>query len=151
MALPVDFNIRVELSETLTVTRIIGGYLFSDKYGYSRSTQFLTDEEVSAEIIEEPKLPTVFYIREELTPTTFVTRIDGGYLYGDKQGASVITQFISYSVANGYGSSYTDHHNGFYNIQFGQVVEIKENKQMVNFNMLTLDGTLTVNGQLILR
>ena len=151
MALPTDFNIRVELSTTLTVTRIKGGYLFSDKYGYSRSTQFLTDAQIVAPIVPVAGLPTDFYDRRELTETTFVTRIDGGYLYGDKLGSSVIAQFLSYSVANGYGSSYEDYHSGYYNIELGQTVEIKENKQMVNFNTLTLNGTLNINGHLILR
>jgi len=151
MALPTDFNTRTELSETLTVTRIKGGYLFSDKYGFSRSTQFLTDAEIVATIVPVSGLPTTFYERTALSETTFVTRIDGGYLYGDKQGGTVDSLFLSYDVINNGGSKYKDYHSGFNLIESGETITIETNKQMVNFNKLTMNGILIINGHLILR
>jgi len=45
----------------------------------------------------------------------------------------------------------TDHHSGFYEIEVGQTVTIEENKQMTNWNKLIIDGTLILNGQIILK
>ena len=47
--------------------------------------------------------------------------------------------------------SVTDFHNGFYRIESNEEYTIEENKQMVNFNKLSLYGTLNINGQLILK
>ena len=44
----------------------------------------------------------------------------------------------------------TDQHNGYYHIPAGQTVTISENKQMVCFGLMTIDGTLIIEGQLIL-
>ena len=52
---------------------------------------------------------------------------------------------------NGLITEGTDHHSGFKTINTGQTVEIKTNKQMTNFNKLTNNGTLDINGDLILR
>ena len=45
----------------------------------------------------------------------------------------------------------TDHHSGFNVIEFGEEFTIVDNKQMVNFNKLTINGTLNIDGELILR
>ena len=45
----------------------------------------------------------------------------------------------------------TDHHSGFKKIDTGETFTIKENKQMTNWNKLTNNGTLKINGDLILR
>ena len=45
----------------------------------------------------------------------------------------------------------TDHHSGFYEIEAGQTVTIEENKQMTNWNNLLIDGTLIIDGDLILK
>jgi len=45
----------------------------------------------------------------------------------------------------------TDHHSGFYEIEAGQTVTIEENKQMTNWNNLLIDGTLIIEGDLILK
>jgi len=45
----------------------------------------------------------------------------------------------------------TDHHSGFYKIEAGQTVTIEENKQMTNWNNLLIDGTLIIEGDLILK
>lgn len=45
----------------------------------------------------------------------------------------------------------TDHHSGFYEIEVGQTVTIEENKQMTNWNNLLIDGTLIIEGDLILK
>ena len=52
---------------------------------------------------------------------------------------------------NGLITEGTDHHSGFKTINTGQTVEIKTNKQMTNWNKLTNNGTLDINGDLILR
>lgn len=52
---------------------------------------------------------------------------------------------------NGLETEGTDHHSGFKNIETGQTVTIKEDKQMTNWNKLTNNGTLDINGDLILR
>jgi len=45
----------------------------------------------------------------------------------------------------------TDFHNGFYEVKLNEEFTIEQYKQMVNFNKLTLKGTLNINGQLILK
>jgi len=45
----------------------------------------------------------------------------------------------------------TDHHSGFYEIEAGQTVTIEENKQMTNWNNLSIIGTLIIDGDLILK
>ena len=47
--------------------------------------------------------------------------------------------------------SVTDFHSGLYNIEVGEVFTVEQNKQMVNFNKLTLKGTLNINGQMIFK
>jgi len=44
----------------------------------------------------------------------------------------------------------TDHHSGFYEIVFGIVVIIALHKQMAVFGDVHVDGTLVIEGQLIL-
>ena len=44
-----------------------------------------------------------------------------------------------------------DHHSGFNNIKLGQTVLISQDKQMTNWNKLTNNGTLKIEGDLILR
>lgn len=46
------------------------------------------------------------------------------------------------------GVSADDFHSGYNTIQIGQTVTVKEFKQMINFIGLTLDGTLTLDGDL---
>ena len=101
MALPTDFYVRTVLSPTLTVTRIKGGYLFTDKFGNNKSMQFVSDSEVSAPIQVIEGLPTSFYTRTILSDTNTVTRIEGGYLFADKQGFSTNVKFLSYSMVGG--------------------------------------------------
>ena len=45
----------------------------------------------------------------------------------------------------------TDHHSGFKTIDTGETFTIKHNKQMTNWNKLTNNGTLKIEGDLILR
>ena len=45
----------------------------------------------------------------------------------------------------------TDHQSGFKTIDAGETYTIKENKQMTNWNKLTNNGTLKIDGDLILR
>lgn len=45
----------------------------------------------------------------------------------------------------------TDQHSGFKTIETGETVTIEENKQMTNWNKLTNNGTLKIDGDLILR
>ena len=45
----------------------------------------------------------------------------------------------------------TDHHSGFKTIDTGETFTIKDNKQMTNWNKLTNNGTLKIEGDLILR
>ncbi len=45
----------------------------------------------------------------------------------------------------------TDHHSGFYEIEAGQTVTIEENKQMTNWNNLSINGTIIIDGDLILK
>jgi hypothetical protein len=54
---------------------------------------------------------------------------------------------IGATVPSGGG---TDHHCGWYVILIGATVTIVENKQMVCFGGMILDGTLNIDGQLIL-
>ncbi len=42
----------------------------------------------------------------------------------------------------------SDYHSGYNNIATSQVVIVNEYKQMINFIGLTLDGTLTLDGDL---
>lgn len=44
----------------------------------------------------------------------------------------------------------TDHHSGYYFIPLFQLVVIALNKQMVCFGELKIDGTLFIDGMLIL-
>ena len=44
-----------------------------------------------------------------------------------------------------------DHHSGFKQIDTGQTVTIETNKQMTNWNKLTNNGTLIIDGDLILK
>lgn len=48
------------------------------------------------------------------------------------------------------GSTSTDHHSGWYYIPAMQTVTVAENKQMVVFGTFTYDGTVNIDGQLIL-
>lgn len=48
------------------------------------------------------------------------------------------------------GGGGTDFHSGYYEIQNAQTVTIEEFKQSVTFGTLVNDGTLNVDGQLIL-
>jgi len=47
--------------------------------------------------------------------------------------------------------SFTDHHSGFYKIEAPDTVTVEENKQMTNWNRLEIDGTLIIDGELILK
>lgn len=42
-----------------------------------------------------------------------------------------------------------DFHSGFYNIPSSDSVTIEENKQSVTFGLLTLDGELLIEGEVI--
>lgn len=44
----------------------------------------------------------------------------------------------------------TDHHSGFKKITADQTIVIEENKQSITFGAMTLDGTLIIDGELIL-
>ena len=44
----------------------------------------------------------------------------------------------------------TDHHSGLNQIDSGQSFTIETNKQMINWDGLTIDGDLNINGDLIL-
>ena len=44
-----------------------------------------------------------------------------------------------------------DHHSGISNIKLGETVVVSEDKQMTNWNKLTNNGTLKVEGELIIR
>lgn len=46
---------------------------------------------------------------------------------------------------------FTDHHSGYYKIESPDTVTIEENKQMTNWNRLEIDGTLIIDGELILK
>ena len=47
--------------------------------------------------------------------------------------------------------AFTDHHSGYYKIESPDTVTIEENKQMTNWNRLEIDGTLIIDGELILK
>ena len=44
-----------------------------------------------------------------------------------------------------------DYHSGYSKINSGDTVTIEENKQMTNWNKLEIDGTLIIEGELILK
>jgi len=44
-----------------------------------------------------------------------------------------------------------DYHSGYSKINSGDTVTIEENKQMTNWNRLEIDGTLIIDGELILK
>jgi len=67
----------------------------------------------------------------------------------NSDGLEIFESNVTY--INGLKTEGTDHHSGFKEIETGQTVEIKENKQMTNWNKLTNNGTLDINGDLILR
>lgn len=48
------------------------------------------------------------------------------------------------------GGSGTDHHASWFNIQVGETVTIASRKQMIVFGDFTQDGTLNIDGTLIL-
>ncbi len=52
------------------------------------------------------------------------------------------------NAGSGGGSSSTDFHSGYNNIKENQLITIEECKQMINFTALTLDGTLSLDGDL---
>jgi hypothetical protein len=52
--------------------------------------------------------------------------------------------------SSGTGGQGTDHHSGWKKILDGQTVLVAENKQMVVFGTLENDGSLHVDGELIL-
>jgi len=47
--------------------------------------------------------------------------------------------------------AFTDHQSGYYKIEAADTVTVEENKQMTNWNRLEIDGTLIIDGQLILK
>ena len=47
--------------------------------------------------------------------------------------------------------SFTDHHSGYSKIEATDTVTVEENKQMTNWNRLEIDGTLIIDGELILK
>lgn len=67
----------------------------------------------------------------------------------NSDGLEIFESNVTY--INGMITEGTDHHSGFKTINTGQTVTIKENKQMTNWNKLTNNGTLDINGDLILR
>jgi len=67
----------------------------------------------------------------------------------NSDGLEIFESNVTY--INGLITEGTDHHSGFKTINSGQTVTIKENKQMTNWNKLTNNGTLDINGDLILR
>jgi hypothetical protein len=67
----------------------------------------------------------------------------------NSDGLEIFDSDVTY--INGLITEGTDHHSGFKTINSGQTVTIKENKQMTNWNKLTNNGTLDINGDLILR
>ena len=50
----------------------------------------------------------------------------------------------------GENTDFTDHHSGFNTIESGERVVITENKQMINYDGLSIDDDLVINGDLIL-
>jgi len=57
---------------------------------------------------------------------------------------SVLVDFIDHL------NVFTDHHSGFYKIEAPDTVTIEDRKQMTNWGGLIVDGTLNVDGQLII-
>jgi hypothetical protein len=47
--------------------------------------------------------------------------------------------------------SISDHHSGYSKIESTDTVTVQENKQMTNWNKLEIDGTLIIDGELILK
>ena len=80
------------------------------------------------------------YINSGLTNVTLI----------NSEGLTIEESNVSY-VNGKFVEATTDYHNGFHMIEVNESFTIEANKQMVNFNKLTLLGTLNVNGHLILR
>ena len=55
------------------------------------------------------------------------------------------------ALDDGGGTSTTDHHSGYKIIASSSTVTIDSNKQMINYGIFTIDGTLIVDGDLILQ
>lgn len=53
-------------------------------------------------------------------------------------------------LVNTSGFSGADHHSGYYEIVASSTITIAEYKQSVTFGVLTLEGSLLVDGQLIM-
>ncbi len=49
------------------------------------------------------------------------------------------------------GGQDTDQHSGFYEIELDDELTIEENKQMTNWNNLSINGTIIIDGDLILK
>lgn len=58
---------------------------------------------------------------------------------------------VNFKIVSAVGSVGNDHHSGFNRINGGKIVVIKEDKQMINYDGLTIAGDLEINGDLILK
>ena len=49
------------------------------------------------------------------------------------------------------GGQDTDQHSGFFVIELDEEITIEQNKQMTNWDKLIIDGTIIIDGDLILK
>lgn len=69
----------------------------------------------------------------------------------NSDGLTIEEDDVTYIDGVNVSGGLTDHHSGFNLIDTDETFTITENKQMVNFNRLTILGTLDINGHLIIR
>jgi hypothetical protein len=87
-------------------------------------------------------------------PKTSSSTIDGkaSIELNDKyDSASLYFDGINFKIVSSYGSWNGDHHSGFYKVDSDESITVTLDKQMTNWNKLTNNGTIKIDGQLILR
>ena len=85
----------------------------------------------------------------DISSDTF--QLGGGISEASRKNLIRVDELGNVFILDSPVSDVTDHHSGFYLINEFEEITIKENKQMTNFNKLTNNGTLRIEGNLILR
>ncbi len=72
-------------------------------------------------------------------------------LFNEYDSATVYFDGEKFKVISAVGSWNGDHHSGFYKVDSKETITVSLDKQMTNWNKLTNNGTIKIDGQLILR
>lgn len=87
-------------------------------------------------------------------PKTSTSTIDGKpsiELIDKYDSATLYFDGLNFKIVSSSGSWNGDHHSGFYKVDSDETIVVSIDKQMTNWNKLTNNGTIKIDGQLILR